>query len=301
VFENDSTSRPAGRRRLRLAVGSMVVALVVLVGSVLVGCSNTVDGQSSTGTSDSANTTSGSDGSESSSSSPGSALSADSSSSDSLSSDSSGSASTESGTPSPVPTASVTSTSASPATTSTTASSSTASSTGTTTSFSGNPGSLPLTEPGKQLKYGEAATVPISFADEDGVFTLSDLTVTQGSDSDWEALGVDSSDAQGQSPWYLKLTVKQEAGGDFTYSSVETDLWAYTAGGDNILPVFILDYDNSICPVTGADGEFNVGDSYTTCVVLSVNTGESIDRIQFEGDYDFDSPYYNDPVVWKAG
>ena len=38
--------------------------------------------------------------------------------------------------------------------------------------------------------------------------------MTRGSEADWETLGVDD-DAQGAEPWYLRVTVKQESGGDF--------------------------------------------------------------------------------------
>lgn len=171
---------------------------------------------------------------------------------------------------------------------------------GPSTSFTGNSDNVPLTAPGTQLRYGDSATVPITFADADGVFTFGNLTVTKGSANDWTQLGVDPVDSEGQEPWYLRATVKQESGGDFTFASVETDLFGYTADDVSVVPVFVLDYQNPLCPVTGADDNFGVGDSYSSCTVLPVESGVNLDRIQFEGSSDLDSPYFDKPVVWKG-
>ncbi len=169
-----------------------------------------------------------------------------------------------------------------------------------TTTFTGNPNGATLTAPGTQLRYGQPAVLPISYAGSDGVFTFSELTVTKGSTADWTTLGVDASEVEGQVPWFLNLTVKQESGGDFTYLSVENDLWGYGADDAGIAPTTIFNTANSVCASTGPDGEFAVGDTYHACAVLAVDKAQSIQRIQFEGDYDFESPYFDKPVVWKG-
>lgn len=295
----DGEPRRTGRPRLRLTVGSMLLALVVLVG-----CGSSPDGQVVVPTSGSQ--TSIASSSESESGSAGTDSSASETTSGTADSTGAGATTAQSSAGEPTTTAPVTTSApAGPSSPSTTARTSATTVTNAdaelSTTFTGNPDNLPVTEPGKQLRYGEPATLPMTFADQDGVFTLSNLTVTKGSDADWATLGVDPGDSDGQTPWYLKLNVKQIAGGDFTFSSIEADLWAYTAAGDSVLPVFVLEYNNPICPVTGASDNFKVGDSYDTCLVLSVTSGESVDRIQYEGDYSVDGPYSNAPVVWKAG
>lgn len=275
------------RRRLRTSALAMVAALAVLVG-----CAKTVDGQASVDADAPAISTSSSSSSTSSSSSSSSESStessSESSSSESTSESSSSSEPTSASTPSTTSSSSSTETSTS------------TSSTETSATFTGNPDNLPVTEPGKQLKYGESATVPVTYAGADGIFTLSNLTVTKGSEADWATLGVDLSDAQGEEPWYVKMTLKQESGGDFSYTSVQNDLWAYTADGDLIFSEFPPETENTICPDSYAPEGFTVGSSYEACTILSVNVGESVDRVQFEGDYSEDNPYTDSPIVWKG-
>lgn len=173
--------------------------------------------------------------------------------------------------------------------------------------FTGNPQSLPLTPPGTQLSYGQSATVPVSWAGEDGVLTISDLSVTQGTEADWEALGADPADSDGERPWYLKVTLKQESGGDFAFLSADSLFWPYNTSDESIGSPSFYEDDNPLCPYTDAGDSFKVGDTYTACIVLSVYDDETIDRVQFEGDIDSGlvdnsagAAYVDSPIVWRG-
>lgn len=289
-MEKTTSSR---QHRTRFAAGSLALGLIVLVG-----CASTIDGRAAVGpdligeiggtsssTSSSSSSTAESESESSAGESTGSA--------ESTSSDTAGSE-----TPTTAP--STESTPSSSSSSASSSSSSSASSSGTaSTTFSGNPDNLGLTAPGTALKFGDPALLPFAFADAEGVFTVSGLSVTKGSEADWATLGVDTSDAQGEEPWYLRMTLKQESGGDFSFTSVQDDLWAYS-GEDILSTVYPNDDTNSLCPLTYAPEEFTVGGTYDACVVLSVNLGEGVDRVQFEGGYDPDDPYYENPVVWTG-
>lgn len=157
-----------------------------------------------------------------------------------------------------------------------------------------------MAAPGTQLRFGDPAVLPFAYTDAEGVFTVSGLTVTQGSEADWATLGVDTSDAQGEAPWYLRMTFTQDSGGDFSFTSVQDDLWAYTPDGDVLSTVYPGDDTNPLCPMNYAPEGLTVGGTYDACVVLSVNLGEAVDRVQFEGSNDPGDPYYESPVVWKG-
>lgn len=266
-----------------MGAGALALGLVVLVG-----CATTIDGRAAAGESVIASPTTGSTSRSTSSSSSTESTESSSSTESTSRSTTSDTSSSSSSTDSPTSSSSSSSSSSE-------SSSSTAS-----TTFTGNPDNLDLTAPGTELTFGAPAVLPFSYGDAEGVFTVNGLTVTQGSEADWAALGVDTSDAQGEQPWYLKLSLKQESGGDFSYTSVQDDLWAYNADGDLISNAYPGEEENALCPVTYAPDGFAVGDGYDACVVLSVNVGESVDRIQFEGGYDPDDPYYESPVVWKG-
>ena len=172
-----------------------------------------------------------------------------------------------------------------------------------TTTFTGNPGNLAVTAPGTKLTYGQPATVPFSDGISDGVFTLTNLTVTKGSASDWAALGADADTVAGQTPWYLKVTVKQESGGDFAESTdFGVILGAYTGPDDYATEADISNETNAICPFSDGPGtNFKVGDSYTSCTVFAVDDGTTVQRVQFEGSFTDGDKYFDSPVVWTTG
>jgi cytoskeletal protein RodZ len=304
--------RPEQRRmrhRSRVAVGTLAVGLVVLVG-----CATTIDGRAVAGetavttssagtttgdsdTSDTSDTSSSADSSDATDTSDGTDPSEPTSSESTGSSTATGTSTGGGGTGTSSSTAAPTSTG--PSSTATTSTSSTTTSTDSTT-FTGNPDNLPLTPAGTALTYGQSAQLPVSYAGAQAVMEVSNLTVTKGSEADWAALGVDVSDAQGEEPWFLRMTLTQKSEGDMTYTAFQDDLWVYSPDGDPVSTTYPDDDANTLCPIAYAPEDFGVGKSYDACVVLSVNLGESVDRVQFEGGYEEDDPYVENPVVWKG-
>lgn len=159
-----------------------------------------------------------------------------------------------------------------------------------------------MTPAGTVLSYGQPAALPITYLDSQGIFTFSNLTATAGTEADWATLGQDAADAQGEVPWFVRVSIKQESGGDFTYSSVDSDLTAFSADGDYLSTVLPNNIDNALCPYNFPDSDYTIGSSYDACIVFSVNVGETLDSVKFEGSgYDLDTdPYYADPIVWRA-
>ncbi|WP_111767632.1 hypothetical protein [Nakamurella deserti] len=304
----DETTQRRMRHRSRWAAGALAVGLVVLVG-----CATTIDGRAVAGgtapTTSAASTGTGDPGTsgtgDPSDATDPSDTSDASDASDPTSTDATGSTgSTGSTASSTGGSSSSTSSTAGPTSddddpTTGTSTSSTTTPTDSTT-FTGNPDNLPLTPAGTALTYGQSALLPVSYADAQAVVEVSGLTVTKGSEADWATLGMDVSDAQGEEPWYLRMTLTQKSEGDLTYTSFQDDLWAYSADDDYILTAYPDDDANALCPLSYAPEDFGVGKSYDACVVLSVNIGETVDRIQFEGGFEPDDPYVENPVVWKG-
>ena len=291
--ETRTTASTRRTGRTPIAAGAFVVSLMVLVG-----CTSTTDERAAIGDDPVAGSSTSSTSRPSATSSSGSP--------ESSTSDASTTADTGSPTADPTTSADAPSTS-DPGSTPSTSDTGSTPSTSTSTSpadpdasFTGNPDNLTLTAPGTELAYGAAALLPFSHPDAEGVFSINGLTVTKGAEADWTDLGVDPSDAQGEEPWYLRMTLTQESGGDFATTSVQDDLWAYGADGDVVSTVYPDDDTNSRCPLTYAPEGFAVGQSYDACVILSVNPGQTVDHIQFEGGYDADDPYFDNPVVWRG-
>lgn len=130
----------------------------------------------------------------------------------------------------------------------------------------------------------------------------SNISVTAGAESDWAVLGVDSFDAQGETPWYVKMTVTVKGGSGFEYSDPSIWVSPYTERDDWLFSSFV-NYDNSICPASYFEEEPKIGEAKEFCTVYSVATGLTIDRLEYEGRWDDQdrNEYYEKPVVWKAG
>ena len=167
--------------------------------------------------------------------------------------------------------------------------------------FTANPNSIALTAAGTNLSFGQSATVPMASGADQGVISFGNFGLTQGGDADWTALEGTGYDAAGTTPWYLKLTVTVESGSSIAFDSVETNLQGLVTGQDTVYGDIALQ-DNSICPIAAVGDNFSAGQSYNSCIILAVPTGQIVSQIIFAGD---DSPYttaYTDnPVVWTGG
>ncbi len=167
--------------------------------------------------------------------------------------------------------------------------------------FTANPNGIALTAAGTTLTLGQPATVPISSGPDQGVITLGKFTLAQGSDADWAALEGEGYDPAGTTPWYLKLTVTVDSGSDIAFDSVETNLQGVVTGQDPVYGDIALQ-DNTICPIATVADDFSAGQSYDSCVVLSVPTGQSVSQISFGGDESpYTTEYTDNPVVWTTG
>jgi len=167
--------------------------------------------------------------------------------------------------------------------------------------FTANPNNIALTAAGTTLALGEPATVPVSSGPDQGVITLGTFTLAQGSDADWTALEGEGYDPAGTTPWYLKLTITVESGSDIAFDSVETNLEGVVTGQDPLYGDIALQ-DNTICPIATVADNFTAGQSYDSCIVFAVPSGQSVSQISFAGDESpYTTEYIDKPVVWTAG
>ncbi len=155
------------------------------------------------------------------------------------------------------------------------------------------------------LSFGQPATVPFEYdttrGTQQAVITFSNLALTEGKAEDWATIGVAADDAHGALPWYLQVTIKQEAGGNLESTSPESRLVTVTAGDDRIAATFGTNSDdNPVCQTDYAPTGFAVGQSYQTCVVIPVPEGQRLASVRYElATYSESDPYYDNPVVWQ--
>jgi len=167
--------------------------------------------------------------------------------------------------------------------------------------FTANPNGIALTAAGTKLTLGQPATVPISSGPDQGVITLDKFALAQGSDADWTALEGEGYDPAGTTPWYLKLTVTVDSGTDIAFDSVETNLQGVVTGQDPVYGDIALQ-DNTICPIATVADNFSAGQTYDSCIVFAVPTGQSVSQVSFAGDESpYTTEYTDNPVVWTAG
>ena len=167
--------------------------------------------------------------------------------------------------------------------------------------FTANPNGIALTAAGTKLTLGQPATVPISSGPDQGVITLDKFALAQGSDADWTALEGEGYDPGGTTPWYLKLTVTVDSGTDIAFDSVETNLQGVVTGQDPVYGDIALQ-DNTICPIATVADNFSAGQTYDSCIVFAVPTGQSVSQVSFAGDESpYTTEYTDNPVVWTAG
>ena len=167
--------------------------------------------------------------------------------------------------------------------------------------FTANPNGIALTAAGTKLTLGQPATVPISSGPDQGVITLDKFALAQGSDAAWTALEGEGYDPGGTTPWYLKLTVTVDSGTDIAFDSVETNLQGVVTGQDPVYGDIALQ-DNTICPIATVADNFSAGQTYDSCIVFAVPTGQSVSQVSFAGDESpYTTEYTDNPVVWTAG
>lgn len=171
----------------------------------------------------------------------------------------------------------------------------------TTDPFTANPNGIALTPAGTKLSFGQSATVPMASGADQGVITMGRFTLAKGSDADWTALEGEGYDPAGTTPWYLKLTVTVESGSEIAFDSMETNLQGAVTGQDAVHGDIAFQ-DNSICPIATVADTFSAGQSYDSCIILAVPTGQSVSQITFAGDESpYTTEYIENPVVWTAG
>lgn len=153
-----------------------------------------------------------------------------------------------------------------------------------------------LTAPGTELAVGAAATV--LYVTDDGEEVPLEVNVTaieRGDPADLS--GFDLGDDAGKTPWYVRLTITNPSPIDLSDENITLGLEAYDDRGDQ-LGSLILIGDFPQCTNDNAPAGFADGASFETCEPYLVHPDGGVTAAFWN---ELDTPYFDSPVVWRAG
>jgi hypothetical protein len=158
-----------------------------------------------------------------------------------------------------------------------------------------------FTKQGSKLKLGDKAVVPFKATGKTGAIGITVKSIDKGTESDLASLDLGDK-VKGMSPYYVRVTVSNESGTDFAYSSVSL-LRGTLAGGEAAQDVSVIGKFEK-CDNGSADKSFtSKGATYDTCVLtLAQGTPPVIGAEYSSGSYAAQAPgtdYGDEPVVWQ--
>lgn len=152
-----------------------------------------------------------------------------------------------------------------------------------------------LTEAGAELAVGDTATVPFSSDDELVPVEITVEGIEQGPAADLAELDL-GDDAAGMVPWYVRVTIANPGSTDLSFQDPGGNLDGLDDQGDPAGLVILMSSFEP-CDSESAPDSFVDGASYETCLLYLVPEAGALQGVQYQ---EFDTPYYDDPVVWTA-
>ncbi|MFW6776044.1 hypothetical protein ACOACO_17305 [Nocardioides sp. CPCC 205120] len=147
-----------------------------------------------------------------------------------------------------------------------------------------------LTEPGTELALGDTATVPMSYAGEDGVIEVTVTEIREGDPADL----ADVENSEGMTPWHITYEIagveNAEAIGGMLLS-----LDGLTASGDSAAQLISFSGGIGGCDSESAESDWD-GSSFETC--NTVVSAEPVTQAAY-GEGDDYSLILGTPVVWE--
>ncbi|MBB5850084.1 hypothetical protein ACFQ05_23030 [Amycolatopsis umgeniensis] len=143
--------------------------------------------------------------------------------------------------------------------------------------------------PGSELKVGERAVVPFSYAEKSGTIAITVKSIDIGPKED---LAKFKDKGEGTLPVYVRMVIENVGGTDL--SGADVSLRAVGADGKGTK--VIMAGGTPACKGESAEENFTTkGATFETCDTQGVKDGNEIGGVTFsDGD-----GYKDDPIIWK--
>ncbi|MEW2505201.1 MULTISPECIES: hypothetical protein [unclassified Amycolatopsis] len=159
-----------------------------------------------------------------------------------------------------------------------------------------------FTQQGTKLKLGEKAIVPFKSEGKTGSIGVTVKSIDKGAEADLAPLDLGDK-AKGMTPYYVRVTVSNESGTDFSYSSLGL-MNALLPDGSEAQGVSVIGTFDK-CDSGDAGKDFTTkGATYESCVLAVAQAGTTVTGASYdEGDYSDQAPgtdYGSKPITWQS-
>ncbi|MET7997851.1 hypothetical protein ABZU76_43900 [Amycolatopsis sp. NPDC005232] len=159
-----------------------------------------------------------------------------------------------------------------------------------------------FTQQGTKLKLGDKAIVPFKSEDKTGSIGVTVKSIDKGTEADLAPLDLGDK-AKGMTPYYVRVTVSNESGTDFSYSSLGL-MNALLPDGSEAQGVSVIGTFDK-CDSGDAGKDFTTkGATYESCVLAVAQAGTTVTGASYdEGDYSDQAPgtdYGSKPITWQS-
>ncbi|MEV8608533.1 hypothetical protein AB0383_11475 [Amycolatopsis sp. NPDC051373] len=159
-----------------------------------------------------------------------------------------------------------------------------------------------FTPQGTKLKLGEKAIVPFKSEDKTGSIGVTVKSIDKGTEADLAPLDLGDK-AKGMTPYYVRVTVSNESGTDFSYTSLGL-MNALLPDGSEAQGVSVIGTFDK-CDSGDAGKDFTTkGATYESCVLAVAQAGTTVTGASYdEGDYSDQAPgtdYGSKPITWQS-
>jgi hypothetical protein len=159
-----------------------------------------------------------------------------------------------------------------------------------------------FTKQGTKLKLGEKATVPFKSESKTGAIGVTVKAIEKGAEADLAPLDLGDK-AKGMTPYYVRVTVSDESGTDFSYSSLGL-MDALLPDGSEAQQVSVIGTFDK-CDSGDAGKDFTTkGATYESCVLALAPGSTAVTGASYnEGEYHDQAPgtdYGDEAVTWQS-
>lgn len=165
-------------------------------------------------------------------------------------------------------------------------------------------GDVEFTPQGTALAFGEKAVVPFKASGEQGALGVTVTAIEAGAAADLAPLDL-GTQVEGMVPFYVRITVSNESGGDFSFTSIPS-IDGLLADGSEAGGVFSVPSSFTPC-VKGEGGEdfTSAGTTYETCTLALAPASAKVTGAAYGDDSHTDVAagatvdYDSEPIMWK--
>ncbi|WIX81211.1 hypothetical protein QRX50_10820 [Amycolatopsis carbonis] len=159
-----------------------------------------------------------------------------------------------------------------------------------------------VTPQGTKLKLGDKAIVPFKSEGKTGTIGVTVKSIDKGVEADLALLDLGDK-AKGMTPYYVRVTVSNESGTDFSYTSLGL-MNALLPDGSEAQGVSVIGTFDK-CDSGDAGKAFTTkGATYDSCVLAVAPAGTTVTGASYnEGEYSDQAPgtdYGSKPITWQS-